>query len=206
MSIWEAVTWDTTRAGGFTAYILLTLSVVVGLALSMQWQSASKWPRLINNEMHNFLTLLALIFTCIHVLAAWIDPFTSFGWAEVFVPLVSHYRPAGMAFGIITLYLGLAIGLSTWMRSRIGYKWWRRLHFFTLLMFALVTVHAVITGSDTKSLWALSIYLVSMVAVSGLLILRLLVPVNAKARSHPALAVLMMLLLTAGTLWMWLGY
>ena len=33
-TLWETVTWDVARAGGFTAYILLTLAVVAGLALS----------------------------------------------------------------------------------------------------------------------------------------------------------------------------
>jgi predicted ferric reductase len=206
MSIWEAVTWDTTRAGGFTAYILLTLSVIVGLTLSMQWQSASKWPRLINSELHNFLALLALIFTIVHVLVAWIDPYTHFGWTEVLIPLASHYQPLGMAFGIITLYLGIAIGISTWLRPYIGYKWWRRLHVFTLLMFGLVTVHGVMAGSDTKSLWALGIYFVSMIAVGGLLIMRLLIPINAKSRSHPVLATITTLLLTIGAVWMWIRY
>ncbi|HVB61397.1 MAG TPA: iron reductase, partial [Ktedonobacteraceae bacterium] len=57
-TIWETVTWDIARAGGFTAYILLALAVIVGLALSTKLQSPSRWPRLINSEMHNFLTLL----------------------------------------------------------------------------------------------------------------------------------------------------
>jgi hypothetical protein len=34
MSIWQAVTWNVARSGGFTAYILLTLAVAVGLMLS----------------------------------------------------------------------------------------------------------------------------------------------------------------------------
>ena len=48
MSLWEAGTWDVARAGGFTAYILLGLAVALGLALSMKWQSASKWPRMVS--------------------------------------------------------------------------------------------------------------------------------------------------------------
>ena len=61
MSIWQTVTWDVARAGGFTAFGLLTLSVAIGLALTLHWQS-SFWPRIINSELHNFLTLLSLIF------------------------------------------------------------------------------------------------------------------------------------------------
>src|SRR5713101_3227362 len=91
-TIWQSVSWDMARAGGFTAYVLLTLAVVVGLALSTQLQSPSRWPRLLNSELHNFLTLLSAIFIVVHVLAVWVDPFTRFGWSEVFIPLVSHYR------------------------------------------------------------------------------------------------------------------
>ncbi|TMC87359.1 MAG: iron reductase, partial [Chloroflexi bacterium] len=47
-TIWQTITWDVARAGGFTAYILLTLAVAVGLALSTQLQSPRRWPRLLN--------------------------------------------------------------------------------------------------------------------------------------------------------------
>jgi len=75
MSIWQTVTWNVARTGGFTAYILLTLAVAVGLALTMRLQSPSYWPRLLNSELHNFLTLLSVVFVGVHILAVWIDPF-----------------------------------------------------------------------------------------------------------------------------------
>ena len=170
-TIWEAVTWDIARAGGFTAYILLALAVIVGLALSTKLQSPSRWPRLINSELHNFLTLLSTIFLGVHILAVWLDPFTHFGWNEVLIPFASYYRPIWMAFGIVALYLGIAIGISTLLRKRIGYIWWRRLHVLTLVIFLLTTVHGYFTGSDTQTWWGLGIYLVSTVLV-GLLFCR----------------------------------
>src|SRR6266581_5993955 len=173
-TIWQTVTWDLARAGGFTAYVLLTLAVVVGLALSTQLQSPSRWPRLLNNELHNFLTLLSAIFLAVHVLAVWVDPFTHFGWNEIFIPLASHYRPEWMALGIVALYLGIAIGISTWLRPRIGYTWWRRLHVLTLGIYALATAHWIGTGSDTQTWWGLGIYLVSIVLVGSLLCRRVL--------------------------------
>ncbi len=168
-TIWQSVTWDIARAGGFTAYILLTLAVVVGLALSTQIQSPSRWPRLLNSELHNFLTLLSTIFLVVHVLATWVDPFTKFSWNEILIPLASHYRPEWMALGIVALYLGIAIGISTWLRPHIGYKLWRSLHVLTLGIFALATIHGIGTGSDTQTPWALGIYLVSIVLVGSLL-------------------------------------
>src|SRR5947209_8075023 len=184
MSVWQTVTWDVARAGGFTAFGLLTLSVAIGLALTLHWQS-SRWPRLINSELHNFVTLLALIFTGVHVLAVWIDPFTNFGWNEVFIPFVSHYRPLWMAFGIVALYLGIAIGISTWLRPHTGYKLWRQLHVLTLGVFALATIHGIGTGSDTQTPWALGIYLVSSVLVGSLLCRRLFL---SKGKSKPTRA------------------
>ena len=183
MNIWQSVTWNVTRAGGFTTYILLTLAVIVGLALSTQLQSTSRWPRLLNSELHNFLTLLGTIFLGVHVLAAWVDPFTRFNWSEVFVPLVSHYRPEWMALGIVSLYLGIAIGISTWLRPRIGYTWWRRLHVLTLAIFVLATIHGIGTGSDTQTWWALGIYLVSSILV-GLLLCRRLFVFSKKSKKH----------------------
>ncbi|MGB8347756.1 MAG: ferric reductase-like transmembrane domain-containing protein [Ktedonobacteraceae bacterium] len=182
-TIWETVTWDIARAGGFTAYILLALAVIVGLALSTKLQSPSRWPHLINSEMHNFLTLLGTIFLTVHILAVWIDPFTHFGLNEILVPFASHYRPVWMALGIVAFYLGIAIGISTWLRPRIGYSWWRRLHVLTLGIFLLATVHGIATGSDTQTWWALSIYVVSSAVVGSLLLRRLFVQ-KAEKRKH----------------------
>jgi len=172
-TIWQSITWDIARAGGFTAYILLTLAVIVGLALSTQIQSPRRWPRLLNSELHNFLTLLSTIFLGVHILATWVDPFTRFSWNEILIPLTSHYRPEWMAFGIVALYLGIAIGISTWLRPLIGYKLWRQMHVLTLVVFALATIHGIGTGSDTQTQWALGIYLVSSVLVGSLLCRRL---------------------------------
>lgn len=204
MSLWQAVTWDVARAGGFTAYLLLVLSVAVGLALTMHWQTL-RWPRLINSELHNFLSLLALVFTGVHVLAVWIDPFTRFGWAEVFLPFVSHYRPVWMAFGIVALYLGIAIGISTWVRPWIGYKWWRRLHILTLLSFLLVTIHGITTGSDTRTWWGVLIYAGSILLVGTLLWLRLIEPANKQSRAHPVFAIGTLLIVLLGVFLTLLG-
>jgi hypothetical protein len=204
MSPWAQVTWDVARAGGFVAYGLLTLSVALGLALAMRWQ-ASKWPRLLNSELHNFVTLLGLVFTIIHVLAVWLDPFTAFGWSEVFIPFVSHYRPLWMAFGIVGLYLGLALAASVGLRPRFGYEWWRRLHVVTLAVYALVTVHGVTTGSDTQTPWAILVYVASGLLVTALLWIRLLVPASPQQRRHPVWAALTGVGLFAGATLMVVG-
>ncbi len=185
-NLWNAVTWDIARAGGWTAYVLLTLAVVVGLLLSTQVQSPSRWPRLLNSELHNFLSLLGTLFLGVHILAVWIDPFTHFGWRDMLLPFVSQYRTFWMALGIVAVYLGIAIGISTLLRPHIGYNWWRKLHVLTLGIYVLAALHGIGTGSDTQTKWALSLYLISTVLVGLLLCRRLFIVLNKRTPHRKA--------------------
>ena len=72
MTGWSAVTWDTARAGGLISYLLLTTAVSLGLVLRNRWQS-TRWPRLVTNELHGYVSLLALVFIAVHVVAVAID-------------------------------------------------------------------------------------------------------------------------------------
>ena len=187
MSTWSAITWDMARAGGFTAFLLLTLSVALGLALSLKLQTP-RWPRLINNELHKFVTVVTLVFIGVHVLAVWLDPFTQFGLDEILLPFASHYRPIWMGLGIVAAYLALAIALSVYIRPHIGYAWWRRLHYLTFAVYALTLVHGIATGSDTRTWWGIAIYSGSALLVTALLWRRLAHPVTPSGQAHPALA------------------
>jgi hypothetical protein len=124
-----------------------------------------------------------------------------FGWTEVLVPLMSHYRSLWMALGIVAGYLALAVWLSTALRPRIGYTWWRRLHGLAFAVYALATVHGLATGSDTRTPWALGFYAGSALLVGSLLGVRLLTPVGMRGRAYPNLAGLVALLLAGGVLW-----
>lgn len=204
MSFWEAVTWETARASGIVAYILFTLSVAVGLALTQHWQS-SQWPRLINAEMHNFFALVGTVFVGIHILAIAIDPYTHFGLAEILLPFVSTYRPIWMGLGITALYLGLAILLTTWLRPVIGYAWWRRLHVFTFVGYALVTVHGIGTGADTSTLWATLLYLWSIGFIGVLMLMRFLIPATPRGKTYPVAAALTGMALVIIAFWAFTG-
>jgi hypothetical protein len=204
MSTWSTITWDVARAGGFTAFLLLTLSVALGLALSLQMQSP-RWPRLINNEMHSFVTVVTLVFIGVHVLAVWLDPFTQFGLDEMLIPFTSHYRPIWMGLGIAAMYLAIAIALSVFIRPRIGYAWWRRLHHLTFAVYALTLVHGIATGSDTRTWWGIAIYGGSTLLITALLWRRLSRPVTSSGRAHPALANLILAGAVILVVWTLLG-
>ena len=188
MTNWNAITWDTARAGGFAAYVLLTTAVSAGLVLRNRWQTA-RWPRLITNELHGFLSLLALIFIAVHIVAVLVDPFTRFGLVEVLAPFASHYRPVWMGLGVVALYLLLAVWVSSQLRAHIGFRTWRTIHLLSYGVYGAATVHGLGTGSDTRTVWASALYAASVLVVGGLAGRRLLVPTSRGQRPRPVLAV-----------------
>ena len=194
----ETLVWDIARVGGLLAYVLLTASVAMGIALSLGWRSP-RWTRFVTNELHRFVTLVAIVFTGIHTLAVAVDPFIGFTPAEVLVPMLSHYRPIWVALGIVATYLLLAIYASEWVRPRIGYRWWRRFHYLSFAGFVLALVHGVATGSDTRAPWAIVLYAGSVVLVGALLVARLL-PAG-QGRRHPVVAAASASLLVFGVVW-----
>jgi Ferric reductase like transmembrane component len=186
VSTWSQITWDVARTGGFTAYVLLWASVALGLVLSLQWRNPA-WPRFVTNEVHRYVSLLALVFTGVHTLGVFLDPFMAFTPGEVLVPMLSHYRPIWMALGIVGAYLLIALWLSEYLRPFVGYRAWRLLHYLSFAAFALALAHGITTGSDTRTAWATLLYAGTGASVLGLLTVRLLMP-SLGGRHHPAVA------------------
>ena len=131
------LTWIVARAAGFTAYGLLTGSVVLGLALGLRWRSP-RWPRWATTELHRFVTLLTLVFLGLHVLLA-LDGYMRFRPVELLVPFANHCRPLWTGLGVVAAWLALAVWASTWLQGLIGYRAWRRLHLATFVVYATAT-------------------------------------------------------------------
>jgi hypothetical protein len=198
----SGLTWDIARAGGFVAYGLLTASVSIGLILSLKWRSP-RWTRFITNELHRFVTLLALVFTVIHTVMVAIDPFIQFTPVEILVPFVSHYRPLWIALGIVATDLLIAVYVSEWIRPHVGYRWWRRFHYFSFVVFGLALVHGLATGSDSRTPWAIAVYSASVVLVGALISVRALP--GPGEQSHPIIAVVTVVVVMTAGLWAWRG-
>ncbi len=171
LTIDHTLSWEVARVGGILAYALATASVVLGLLLSLKAHS-TRWPRFITNELHRHLSLLSLVFIGLHSAAVWVDPFTGFNPAEVFLPMASHYRPLWIAFGIVAAYLSVAVWLSERVRRQVGYAWWHRFHMLTFVVFLLGTVHGLGTGSDSTAPWAMALYGGSVLLVAALTLVR----------------------------------
>lgn len=169
----KAVTlyWYVVRGSGFVVFLLLTLAVCLGLLLSLRWRSDA-WPRMIVEDLHKYILLTAAIFLALHIVSTLLDSFVKFQLYQVLVPFTGGYRPVWMSLGIISMYLGIALAASGYVRKLIGYRLWRTMHYGGFLAWVSALVHGITTGTDTKSTWAIAVYGISCLLVLGLLAIR----------------------------------
>ncbi len=139
--------WYTARAGGLVAWALATASVVWGLLLSGRLTARRPKPAWVL-DLHRFLGGLTVVFVGVHVLALWLDSFVHFGAAELFVPLASGWKPGAVAWGIVALYLLLAVEVTSLLQRRIPRRWWHAVHLTSFGLFGFATVHALTAGTD----------------------------------------------------------
>jgi sulfoxide reductase heme-binding subunit YedZ len=165
--------WYLVRSAGFSAYILLTFSMVWGLVLSNGFSH-----RLLAKpavfEAHRVTSIFLLLLTAAHIVPLLFDSFTEWDAASLLVPFVSDYRPGWVGVGVLSLYLLVLLTASFYVRSRIGFRTWRALHFASFAAYLGATVHGLMAGSDSREPWALAVYGSSLALVLFLVNLRVL--------------------------------
>ena len=164
--------WYATRASGYTALVLLSASVVLGVLTSSR-ESRRDWPRFVVQTLHRNVSLLVGVFLVIHILTSVIDPFAKLTFVDAFVPFIASYRPLWLGLGVVGFELLVAITATSLLRHRLGWRSWRVVHLFSYASWPVAVVHGLGTGSDSKSVWALLLVAVCVLAVVAALIWRL---------------------------------
>ena len=102
------------------------------------------------------------------------DSFVHFGTADVFVPFASAWKTTGVAWGIISFYMLVAVQVSSWLMKKIPKQLWRSIHYLSYALFVLVSLHSITAGTDrSNALYqALAVALITlMVATTSIRIL-----------------------------------
>ena len=139
--------WYVARSGGIVAWGLLAASVFWGLALSSRFLGRRPKPNWML-DLHRYVGGLAVVFTAVHVIALIGDSYITFTVLGVLVPFVDDYEPAAVAWGIVAMYLLVAVEVSSLLRRRLGKRTWRALHYLSFPLFLAGTVHLLLIGTD----------------------------------------------------------
>ncbi len=161
--------WYLTRGTGLTALILVTASVLIGIAASMR-AGGTRMPRFVVSGLHRNVSLLTVAFIVVHVVTTVADAYAPITFVDAVVPFISAYRPIWLGLGALAFDIILALVITSLVRVRIGLKTWRGIHWFAYACFPITVVHALGTGSDASQHWLLAV-VAGCVGVVGIAIL-----------------------------------
>ncbi len=142
----DQIWWFMSRAAGSVAWVLLSLSMIVGM--SQTRRGSGPLPAGWSLDLHRFLSMLSLTFLTIHMAALVPDNFVEFGLAELFVPMASTWEPGAVAWGIVGFWLVVCVEVTSLLRSRIPNRVWRALHLLSFIVWISATVHLFYAGTD----------------------------------------------------------
>jgi len=168
-----SVLWYLTRATGAVSLLLLTGSLVLGVA-DVRRLSTARWPRFMIDSLHRSVSLLALVFLAVHILTSVLDSYASISLVNAVVPFTGSYRPLWLGLGAVAFDLMLAVVITSLLRGRIGYRAWRAVHWFAYASWPLALVHGLGTGSDVNGAWLLVLSVVCGLAVAAAVLSRVL--------------------------------
>jgi sulfoxide reductase heme-binding subunit YedZ len=157
--------WLTSRALGIVAMLLVSASVGLGLAMSARLGARpGSTARL--KTLHEAIALTALVAIAGHGLALLGDSYLRPAFLQIVVPFTLGHRTAWTGIGVIAGWLAVVLGLSFYVRRWIGPRLWRRMHRWTVLVYALALVHTLGAGTDARSKWLVGLLALAAVPVA----------------------------------------
>jgi len=174
------VYWYLSRATAFVSLSILWLSMVLGLAITNKM--ARLWPGApAAFAVHEYVSLLGLAFALFHALILLGDHYINFTVAQIFIPFSTvDYRPTWTGIGQLGFYIWLIVALSFYLRSSIGQKTWRALHYLSFAMYVMGLLHGLFGGTDSSATWAQYYYWISGGSLLFLLVYRIVNSITEK--------------------------
>ena len=164
--------WYASRSAGLVAWALLAGSVLLGLLLSTKAMGRRVRPNWIQ-DLHRGLSGLAVAFVAVHVATAVADSYVHFGLADVTVPFASGWRTLAIAWGIVSMYLLVAVEATSLLKKHLPKGWWRKLHYLSFPLFITATTHGLTAGPDSATTAGIATVTVVSAAVVGLTVMRI---------------------------------
>ena len=170
--------WITRRAAGTTAMVLSSAAVGVGLTMGGRLIKRGAPER---RTLHEVLSLSVMVALVIHVLGLLGDSYFHPSLVGLTVPFFASYDKLYTAIGIVAGWGMIILGLSFYVRKRIGLNRWKLIHRFTAVAWLLGLVHTFTEGTDAGRTWFVALILGTAAPALILLTVRVL------RRRHPRL-------------------
>jgi predicted ferric reductase len=137
------------------AMVMLTLNVLMGLLISVNYNPQTWWPHRKLPfpfwKLHNWNAYLALGVATLHpTILLFVDPKQRFKLSDILLPLNSPHQTLYNNFGAITLYLFLFVVVTSYFRPQLRYRPWKKLHYTAYAAAAMMYVHGTLIDPNLK--------------------------------------------------------
>lgn len=172
--------WYLSRGTAFVSLSILWISMALGVGITNKM--ARLWPGApAAFAIHEYVSLLGLAFAAFHALVLLGDHYINFTLAQVFMPFATQgYKPFWVGIGQVGFYIWVIVALSFYIRTAIGQKTWRVLHYLSFAMYLMGVAHGLFSGTDSSANWAQWYYWVSGGSLLFLFIYRVVATVMDK--------------------------
>lgn len=145
----STVFWYASRATGVVALLLLTAVFVLGVTINRQGRMPGL-PRFAVTDLHRNLSLIAVSFVAVHVLAAVLDTYVQIPILSSVIPFASGYETFWLGLGAIAFDLMVAMIITSLIRGRLSRNLWRTIHLTAYLSWPVAFVHSVYSSKDLQ--------------------------------------------------------
>jgi hypothetical protein len=165
--------WYLSRSSAIIAYILLFITLSLGIGMKIRYldKILKRWPVL---DVHQFTGLLAIAFILLHIFSILGDSYFNFSLSQLLVPGASPYRPVWDSLGVISFYALMVILISSLVRKVIRKTAWRVIHYMSFVIFFVILIHGIESGTDITASWTQWLYLSTGTILTFLYLLRFL--------------------------------
>ena len=124
-------------------------------------------------SLHRIISLLAVSFVAVHVLAAVLDTYVSIPITAGVIPFASSYERLWLGLGAISFDLMLAMIITSLLRGRLNRTLWRAVHLLAYLSWPVALAHSFGSSRDLQHGWMLDLGIACALAVTAATIWRL---------------------------------
>lgn len=177
----EQFWWFLSRSSGIVTWALLAATTLWGIFLSTRMLKPYDRPAWLR-DLHTWLGTLTLLGTGLHIAAIMADSYVQFSVKDILVPMSATWKPLALAWGIVSMYILLAVQISSWAMKKIPRKLWRAIHFLSYGLFATTSIHSLSAGTDRSALLYQGFSIALITLVLGAVAIRIVYAGDPKTR------------------------
>ena len=145
---------DISSFAGLTAMTLFTLNLLLGLLVKTNYSPQRQWPYrklpVPLFKIHNWTAYAALAVAALHPVILLFSSTARFHLVDIAAPIHSPHQTFYNNLGALTFYTFALVVVTSYFRPRLGYRPWKKLHYFAYAAAALMFIHGTLIDPDLK--------------------------------------------------------